>query len=381
MKNIKFDLHDINLIPTESSKISSRQECKVLSIFSSHIVTPRLSKMESLSTQTRFDTLPLMASPMDTVVDLRNIKDYTKNSIIPCIPRGQNTKKADIISQSFQAYGLKDIEYQLDEYFKRSNTTNTKLTFTSFLAFNSTAFYTKKNVLIDIANGHMKKLEKLVKTIKNVFPDLNLMIGNVANPKTYKRLSDAGADYVRCSVGSGAGCTTAANVAVNYPLGSLISECYALKKEYKLNAKIVADGGMKNFDDIIKVLALGANYAMIGSIFNKAIESAGFNYLWKIKINNYMAYKLWKWGFPIVKKYRGMSTKSVQRSWGKSKLVTAEGITKYQKVNYNLDQWTENFKDYLKSTMSYCNAKTLEDFIGKAEYVFITNAARKRFEK
>ena len=76
-----------------------------------------------------------------------------------------------------------------------------------------------------------------------------------------------------------------------------------------------------------------------------------------------------------------MSTKAVQRSWGKSKLVTSEGITKYQKVEYTLEQWTENFKDYLRSAMSYCNAKTLDDFIGKADYIFITDAARKRFEK
>jgi hypothetical protein len=63
------------------------------------------------------------------------------------------------------------------------------------------------------------------------------------------------------------------------------------------------------------------------------------------------------------KKYRGMSTKAVQRSWGKTKLVTAEGITKFQKVEYSLNQWTENFEDYLRSAMSYCNAKHLDEFI------------------
>jgi len=177
------------------------------------------------------------------------------------------------------------------------------------------------------------------------------------------------------------GCTTAANVSINYPLGSLISECYEARKHYNIKTKIVADGGMRNYSDIIKALALGADYVMIGSIFNKSIESAGFNYLWKIKINNKIAETLWRWGFPIKKKYRGMSTKAVQRNWGKAQLVTAEGITKYQLVEYTLEQWTENFEDYLKSAMSYCNAKSLEDFIGKAQYIFITDASRKRFEK
>ena len=123
------------------------------------------------------------------------------------------------------------------------------------------------------------------------------------------------------------------------------------------------------------------DYVMIGSIFNKTIESAGYNYLWGVKIHNKLSEVLWKWGFPIKKKYRGMSTKAVQRSWGKTQLVTAEGITKYQKVENSLEQWTENFKDYLRSAMSYSGAKKLSDFIGYAQYVFITDAARRRFDK
>jgi IMP dehydrogenase len=176
-------------------------------------------------------------------------------------------------------------------------------------------------------------------------------------------------------------CVTSANVAINYPMGSLITECAAMKKQYDLKTKIVADGGMKNYSDVIKALCAGADFVMIGSLFNKSIESAGFNYLWRIRINNKIAELLWRWSFPIKKKYRGMSTKAVQRSWGKTHLVTAEGITKYQKVEYTLGQWTENFKDYLKSAMSYSNAKTLHEFIGKANFVFITQNAKQRFFK
>ena len=130
------------------------------------------------------------------------------------------------------------------------------------------------------------------------------------------------------------------------------------------------------------IIVHNSDYVMIGSIFNKAMQSAGFNYLWGFRIRSYMiAKKLWKWGFPVKKKYRGMSTKAVQRSWGRTKLVTAEGITKYQKVEYNLSQWVENFQDYLRSNMSYCGAKNLSEFIGEAEWVFITESARMRFLK
>jgi IMP dehydrogenase/GMP reductase len=349
----KFDLNDIVLIPSEQSDISSRKECQIESDF------------------TYGARLPLMASPMDTVVSESNYVNYIRLGIIPCIPR-ELVKKFLVGSPLyFQSFSLKEIEEQLQKLEK----------ITLHGDFVTDPFYNYPNILIDIANGHMSKLINIVIEIKKYAPNCNLMIGNVANPETFVNLAMAGADYVRCSVGTGAGCTTAANVSINYPLGSLITECVAQRKQYQFNTKIVADGGMRNYSDIIKALALGADYVMIGSIFNKSIESAGFNYLGKLRINNKTAELLWRWGFPIKKKYRGMSTKAVQRKWGKTDLVTAEGITKYQKVEYTLEQWTENFKDYLRSAMSYCNAKTLNDFIGKAEYIFITYSARKRFEK
>lgn len=124
-----------------------------------------------------------------------------------------------------------------------------------------------------------------------------------------------------------------------------------------------------------------SDYVMIGSLFNKTLQSAGFNYLWNIKLPYNLAKMFWKWGFPIKKKYRGMSTKAVQRKWGKAELTTAEGITKYQKIEYNLTQWVKNFEDYLKSNMSYCGTWDLEDFIGKVKWVYITNNALKRFQK
>lgn len=346
MREQKFDLNDIVLIPSEQSNISSRSECETMTHFGP------------------YGCLPLIASPMDTVVSENNYIHYVNENIIPCIPRGVTIKGRHAKEMYFKSFGLCEIEKQL-----YSEDTDPEY------------FYKYPNILIDIANGHMAKLIPIIEDIKKKWPNISLMVGNVANPETFVNLALAGADYVRCSVGTGAGCTTAANVSINYPLGSLISECYEQRKHYDVKTKIVADGGMRNYSDIIKALALGADYVMIGSIFNKSIESAGFNYLWKIKINNKIAELLWRWGFPVKKKYRGMSTKAVQRSWGKSNLVTAEGITKYQKVEYTLEQWTQNFQDYLKSAMSYCNAKTLNDFIGKAEYIFITEASRKRFEK
>ncbi len=348
----KFDLKDISIIPSIVSDIDSRSECKAMY---------------------KDGFLPLMTAPMDTVVCKENAHTYVLNDVIPCMPRGEyldiENKCASDYHVAFQSFGLGELEEQLNQFDISS------------IESLPNAFYNYTNILIDIANGHMLRLYHIVKRIKKDWPKIVLMVGNVAHPLTYKNLASAGADYVRCSIGTGAGCTTAANVAINYPIGSLIHECYKIKKESNLSTKIVADGGMQGYDDIIKCLALGADYVMIGSLFNKTMQSAGTNHLYGIKLHYDIARRLWKWGLPVKKKYRGMSTKAVQRKWGKTKLVTAEGITKYQKIEYNLPQWIENFQDYLRSNMSYCGARTLDEFIGLAEWEFITTNALLRFNK
>ena len=80
------------------------------------------------------------------------------------------------------------------------------------------------------------------------------------------------------------------------------------------------------------------------------------------------------------KSFRGMSTKEVQKKWGRENLKTSEGIVKTNPVEYTLGQWTENFTDYLKSAMSYTNSRTLDEF-RESEFVFITKNALNRFNK
>jgi hypothetical protein len=121
---------------------------------------------------------------------------------------------------------------------------------------------------------------------------------------------------------------------------------------------------------------------MVGSLFNKAIDSCGDNYLWKkIKVPQSIAEWAYKHKIPVYKKFRGMSTKEVQKKWGKEVLTTSEGVIRFRKVEYGLQQWVENFESYLRSAMSYSNAKTLNEFIGYADTIEITNNAYKRFSK
>lgn len=199
-------------------------------------------------------------------------------------------------------------------------------------------------------------------------------------------------------------CTTSSNVSIHYPMASLIKECYDIKYRiehpnifkrilffFKLEkkikpTKIIADGGFKNFSDIIKALAIGADGVMIGGLFSKCIESCSDNFIKNsdnefIKISNKKALNAYQNGESIYKYYRGMSTKEVQKTWNKNKLKTGEGITKYNLVEYTLKGWCENFTDYLKSAMSYTGNKNLKDFKEKSQFIKISKMSFERFNK
>lgn len=179
-------------------------------------------------------------------------------------------------------------------------------------------------------------------------------------------------------------CTTSANGGVHYPMASLVKECHKLRRNYP-NTKIVADGGFKNFSDIIKGLAIGADYIMLGSILNKCLESCSDNYILDNNTYNIIdtisANEKFRNGEDIFKYYRGMSTKEVQKKWGRKELKTAEGISMYNKVEYTLKGWTDNFTDYLKTNMSYCNKRNMDEYRGQVEYVFISQNAFNRYNK
>ena len=337
---MKLDWNDISIVPAIISDISSRSE-----------INPLLN-----------GNLPLFTAPMDTVIDETNIHNFEKNNINICLPR--NIKYSDLKNDNyFYSYGI-------DEVIE---------------IFNSEKTFPKK-VLIDVANGHMQKLLDISKSIKDKFGnDVELMVGNIANPQTYKKYCEIGVDWIRVGIGGGSACTTSANAAIHYPMASLIKECRNLSYSQDNPTKIIADGGFKNYSDIIKALALGADAVMIGGIFNRCLESCGDNFELinseYQKINLELSKQKFESGVDVYKYYRGMSTKEVQRSWNRSELKTGEGISKYNKVEATLDGWCENFIDYLKSAMSYTGCRSLEEYCGEVECIEISQNAFKRFNK
>ena len=344
----KFDFKDITLVPEILSSISSRNE---------------------ISIKNSNNKLPIIVSPMDTVIDYTNHHVFSVMKMEVCLPRNERMDEYD----GFTSISLMEFELMIDKYKHfHKEPTETK-------------------ILVDIANGHMNKLYDLCKYfINEIKTNHQLMVGNIANPTTYEKYAELGVDYIRVGIGGGSGCLTSANTGIHYPMASLISECYKIKNMRPFTSKtnIVADGGFKKYSDVIKALALGANYVMLGSILNKCLESTGETT--KLngdksheEINQYSEYakELFNVDTPLFKVFRGMSTKEVQKSWGKENLTTSEGVVKVQQVEYTIEGWVNNFESYLKSAMSYTDKKELHQFIGGVKYNHITMNAFKRFDK
>ena len=348
----KYGLKDICIVPSIISNIEHRSEINI----------PK--------------TLPLITAPMSSVCSEYNIDIYEKNGIHGILPRNIKLENRLALSKYyFTAFSLQEI---IDNFCKDKK-------------------YNYVFACIDIANGHMQKLIDIIKKFKEYNPYSFLIVGNIANPLTYLELSNAGADAVRCGIGSGNACTTSANTGVHYPMASLIIECKKIKNTKNLGTLIIADGGMNNFDDIIKSLALGADNVMCGKIFSEFIESAGkivsyeFKELDKLyidttinNVNNINLVKSWflnGYIYNIEKSYYGMSTKQAQQEMNCQQLKTAEGISKNIKVTTTIDKWVDNFRHYLSTAMSYCNAINLQSFIGKPEIINISNNAFQAYYK
>jgi IMP dehydrogenase/GMP reductase len=352
-----FDFDDLLIEPEMHTSIRSRKQVNVLD-----------EKM----------MLPIFTAPMDTVICQENSGIFSGNKIYSVLPR-KGTYTLEDISKDYKVW----YSYGLDDF--------NELFLSKQISIRAGE---KVFVLIDIANGHMKEMKESVEKAKEVYgQSMVLMVGNCANPLTFLSLAQSGADYVRMGIGNGGGCLTTVQTGIGYPMASLIHETSKIQMERNLKTKIVADGGFKKYSDVIKALALGADYVMLGSIFNKALESAGETYEenkkfegWTEpgdKVNQYSEEILNQFisGRKFFKKFRGMSTKEVQKSLGRSIVKTSEGITKMQPVEYTLSGWTENFTDYLRSAMSYTDCLTLGEFIGKVRFNLITKNSLERFSK
>jgi IMP dehydrogenase len=219
-------------------------------------------------------------------------------------------------------------------------------------------------IVIDTAHGHTKGVLEAVKKIKNHYPDIQLIAGNVATAEATEDLIKAGADAVKVGIGPGSICTTRVVAGVGVPQLTAIYNCAQAAKKYGI--PVIGDGGIKYSGDIAKAIAAGANVVMIGSLLAGTEESPGETELYQGR---------------RFKVYRGMGSLGAMKKGSKdryfqenSKKLVPEGVEGRVPYRGPLSDTIYQLIGGLRAGMGYCGAPTIKDLHQKAQFIKITNA-------
>lgn len=311
---------DISLIPTEISRVKSRNEPATTCDF----LEAKLS-------------LPVLSSPMDTVTGLDMAAELTNSGCLGILNRFDSSLE-NILAAESGTEKIKSVSIGL----------NTDLAVIEKLA-------ARKFILcLDTANASNKEVLNKTKEVKKHFT-VKLIVGNIANGATLKQLEDAGADAVRVGIGSGSVCSTSIQTGIGIGQVSSILDVLFTREKENLKIKIIADGGIKSAGDVAKALSLGSDVAMLGRMLAGTRETPGE----VIKYNG----QLWK-------KYRGSASFGVKM---KNEFIEGEEtMVAYKGTVRNV---INSISDGLRSAMSYMNCLSLEELRKTETFAVLSNSS------
>jgi IMP dehydrogenase len=220
-------------------------------------------------------------------------------------------------------------------------------------------------VVIDTAHGHTKGVVDVLKEVKKAFPDLEVIVGNIATPEAARYLADAGADAVKVGIGPGSICTTRVVAGVGFPQFSAVLQVAAALKGS--GVPVIADGGIRYTGDIPKAIAAGADCVMLGSLLAGTKESPGETIIYEGR---------------KFKSYRGMGSVEAMKHGSKDryfqdveddiKKLVPEGIVGRVPYKGDLFESIHQFVGGLRAGMGYCGAKDIATLKDKGRFVKIT---------
>lgn len=220
-------------------------------------------------------------------------------------------------------------------------------------------------VVLDSAHGHSANVLNCVKMIKEKYPDLQVIAGNVATGEATRALIEAGVDAVKVGIGPGSICTTRVVAGIGVPQITAVMDCYAVAKEYGI--PIIADGGIKYSGDVTKALAAGGNVCMMGSMFAGCDESPGDFELYQGR-----KYKV----------YRGMGSISAMENGSKdryfqsnAKKLVPEGVEGRVAYKGFVEDTVFQMLGGLRAGMGYCGAHDIKGLQENSHFVKISAAA------
>ncbi|MDD2979116.1 MAG: IMP dehydrogenase [Hespellia sp.] len=222
-------------------------------------------------------------------------------------------------------------------------------------------------VVLDSAHGHSANVLRAVKMIKEAYPELQVIAGNVATAEGAKALIEAGVDAVKVGIGPGSICTTRIVSGIGVPQVTAIMNCYEAAKEYGI--PIIADGGIKYSGDMTKAIAGGANVCMMGSIFAGCDESPGTFELYQGR-----KYKVYRGMGSIAAMENGSKDRYFQTN---AKKLVPEGVEGRVAYKGSVEDTVFQLMGGLRSGMGYCGAPDVETLKESGQFVKISAASLK----
>ncbi len=222
-------------------------------------------------------------------------------------------------------------------------------------------------IVVDSAHGHSKNIGAAVTEIKQKYPDLQVIAGNVATAEATEFLIKSGVDAVKVGIGPGSICTTRVVAGIGVPQITAIMDCYEAAKKY--NIPIIADGGIKYSGDMTKALAAGANVCMMGSMFAGCDEAPGTFELYQGR-----KYKVYRGMGSLAAMEKGSKDRYFQQD---AKKLVPEGVEGRVAYKGTVEDTIFQLVGGIRSGMGYCGCPTIEDLKENSRFMKISAASLK----
>jgi IMP dehydrogenase len=327
---------DILLVP-KYSDIKSRSEINIGSSFVGTYATVQLS-------------LPIIGSPMDTISEVDMGVAMWKEGGLSIIHRYNTVEEQSQLAHAIVVGANANAAAAVGasgDYLDRA-----------------TALYDAgiRILCIDVAHGHHIHVKNALYELRQIFGDkAHLMAGNIATLEGFVDLANWGANSVRVGIGGGSICSTRVQTGHGIPtLESIIATHIAKKDGRFADVKVIADGGIKNSGDIVKALACGADFVMVGSLLSGTDECPGE--IIKTKKGEF-------------KTYRGMASKDAQMDW-RGKTASLEGISTVVPHRGPVSDVLAELKRGICSGLSYSGVRTISELQEKAQFIIQSAAGQ-----
>lgn len=325
-KCLSFD--DVLLVP-KKSEIESRSEIRLASSIGDSVFE-----------------LPIISSPMDTVTESTMAKVMSDYGGLGVVHRYNSIAEQSKIVESIRQH---------------SGTAAAAIGVSGDFADRANALVSSgANIIcIDVAHGHHVLMERAIKTLKDSswFDGVSIMAGNVATAEAFEDLQSWGADAIRVGVGGGSICSTRIQTGHGVSTFQSIVACSFVKR----GARLIADGGIKTAGDIVKSIAAGADFVMLGSLLAGTAESPGEVF----EGNSGKKYKA----------YRGMASREAQVAW-RGEARSLEGISTTIPYKGSVGEILEKLALNVKSGFSYSGARNQVEFREKCTFIQQSDSSR-----